>query len=145
MIHYTTWLIKKSKISNKLHANTNYARDLLNDASWTATPTLDTERSISTILDTSRLNLRRAINSRSSSVPCNSTSNSRSNLQLAFPCARQWNDFLIQRWIWPLTSPSHSSGWNSRECLVRFKWLHADTRADARRSNVSYCKDIFMD
>ena len=67
-----------------MHANTNYSRDLLTEASWTTSRSLSTFRSNSASPDASRLALYRAINSRSSSVPCSSTLNSRWNLRFSF-------------------------------------------------------------
>jgi hypothetical protein len=142
IINYTTWLIKRSKIPNKLHANTNYTWNLLTDASWTTSRTLDTERSIYAIPDASRLALHRAINSRSSSVPCNSTSDSRSILRLALHRARQSNAFLIQQQIRSLTSPRRSSERNSREWPVSLKWLHTDAQTKARRFNAHVAKPL---
>ena len=104
-------------------ANTNYSWDLLTNALWTASRSLNTEWSYSIIPNASHLALYRAINSWSSSVPCNSTSNATWNLWLSFATAKQWKTFLIQWQIQPLTSPRRSSGRNSSECLVRFNWL----------------------
>jgi hypothetical protein len=126
--HYITWLIKRSKIPNKLYANTNYSRDLLTDASWTASRTLDTERSISAIPEASRLALYWAISTRSSSV-CSSTS---IHAQLCALHYIAWGNQML-------------SGRNSRQCPVRLKWLRTDARADAWHSNASCYKTVSMD
>jgi hypothetical protein len=144
MIHYTTWLIKRSEMLNKLHANTNYSRDYwsslvncrTNSRHWTVSfyhprhfaPCITSRYQLTIIIRTMQLDI-----------------NSRSNLRLAFQSTRQWNAFLIQQWIRPLTSPRRSSWWNSKECPVRFKWLRTDARADARCSNASCCNAISMD
>ena len=118
-----------------MHANTNYSQDLLTEASWTASRSLSTLLSNSASPDASRLALYRAINSRSSSIPCSSTLNSRWNLQFAFPSSKHWNALLTQRRIRTLRNPTRSSGQNSRECPLGSRWLRTDARADARCSN----------
>jgi hypothetical protein len=140
-----TWLIKISKIPNNLHASTNYSWDLLTDASWTTSQNLDTERSISAIPNASRLALCRTINSISSSISCNSTSNSRSNLHLVLRSARQLNAFLIQRWIQPRTSLEDALPTELKRISGALQMIGADIRADARRSNASCCKAFYID
>ena len=127
-----------------MHANTNYSRDLLTEASWTASRSLSTLRSNSASPDASRLALYRAINSRSSSVPCSSTLNSRWNLRFSRPSSKHWNALLTQWQIRHLRSPTRSSGQNSRECPVASIWLRTTARAGARRSNVLTCGKLIL-